>query len=64
MIGASDIQQALKEEFGSEAISGANLEAIDPWIEVAPGSIVAVSTFLRDDERFLFDHLNNLCGSD
>ena len=64
MTGASDIQQALKEEFGNEAISGANLEAIDPWIEVAPGSIVAVSTFLRDDERFLFDHLNNLCGSD
>ena len=64
MTGASDIQQALKEEFGNEAISGANLEAIDPWIEVAPGSIVAVSTVLRADERFLFAHLNNLCGSD
>ena len=38
--------------------------AIDPWIQVAPGSIVAVGKFLRDDPRLDFKHLNDLCGSD
>jgi NADH-quinone oxidoreductase subunit C len=61
---ASDIHAALVETFGRDAITGENMEAIDPWVEIAPGSIVAVCEFLRDDERFLFDHLNNLCGVD
>ena len=49
-MNAQDIQNLLVEEFG-EAITGANLESIDPWIEVAADSIVEVCAFLRDDER-------------
>lgn len=64
MTSASDIHAALVETFGRDAITGENMEAIDPWLEISPGSIVAVCEFLRDDERFLFDHLNNLCGVD
>jgi NADH-quinone oxidoreductase subunit C len=59
-----EIHRILLEEFGSEAIVGVNLEAKDPWIEVAPGSIVEVAKFLKEDERLDFKHLNNLCGVD
>jgi NADH-quinone oxidoreductase subunit C len=61
---ASDIHDALAETLGNEAITGSNFEATDPWIEVAPGSIVAACEFLRDDPGLLFDHLNDLCGVD
>lgn len=64
MMNASEIHQALLDQFDATTITGANLEAIDPWIEIAAESIVAVATTLRDDERFAFDHLNNLCGVD
>ena len=62
-MNAQDIQNLLVEEFG-EAITGANLESIDPWIEVAADSIVEVCAFLRDDERLQFDTLSNLTGVD
>lgn len=48
----------------SGAITGMNSGAIDPWIEVAADRIVEVGTFVRDDERFQLDHLNDLCGVD
>lgn len=59
-----EIHSILLDEFGSEAIVGVNLEAKDPWIEVAPGAIVDVATFLKEDDRLRFKHLNNLCGVD
>ena len=37
-----------RKTFG-DLITGANLENIDPWIEVAPEGIVAVCTYLRDE---------------
>lgn len=58
-----DIHQLLVDEFG-DAITGLVTDKIDPWIEVAPKAIVDVAAFLHDDERLLFDHLNNLCGVD
>ena len=61
---AEEIYRLLQEQFGEEKIPGANLEARDPWIEVAPEAIREVATFLRDDPRLLFEHLNNLCGVD
>jgi NADH-quinone oxidoreductase subunit C len=64
MSSAPDIHETLVETFGRDAITGNNLEAIDPWVEVAAGSIVEVATFLRDDPELLFDHLNDLCGVD
>lgn len=47
----------LKKQFGN-LITGANLEAIDPWVEVAPQGIVEVCQFLRDDRDCRFELLN------
>ena len=58
-----EIHSILSEKFG-DAVGSAPVEAIDPWIVVDVASIVEVGTFLRDDERLKFDHLNDLCGCD
>lgn len=47
----------LKKQFG-DAITGANFEAIDPWIEVSPTALVEVCRFLRDAHDLRFDLLN------
>ncbi|MFO0912237.1 MAG: NADH-quinone oxidoreductase subunit C [Pirellulales bacterium] len=47
----------LKAKFGA-SITGSNLQAIDPWIEVAPASLVDVCRFLRDDSSLQFNLLN------
>lgn len=62
-----DIQQihgVLLQRFGEAAVGAAPHQATDPWIQVAPEAIVAVSRFLHDDPRMLFHHLNDLCGVD
>ncbi len=53
----------LNKEFG-ERITGANLEAIDPWIEVAPHALVEVSTYLRDQPDLRFEMLNCITAVD
>jgi len=53
----------LKKRFGDK-IHGANLEAIDPWVEVAPEAIVGVCTFLRDEPKYRFDYLSCISGVD
>lgn len=53
----------LKQKFGDK-ITGANLEAIDPWIEVAAAGLVEVCTFLRDEAKTRFDYLNCISGVD
>ena len=58
-----EIHQALAAKFGDK-ITGANLEALDPWIEVAPAAIADVAEFLKTDGSLAFDGLNNLCGVD
>jgi len=63
-INVQELHSVLTERFGADAITGINSEAIDPWVEVAAASIVEVCEFLRDDNRYLLDHLNNLCGVD
>jgi len=60
---SAEIHQALVAKFG-EKITGANLEALDPWIEVAPAAIVDVAEFLKTEPALAFDALNNLCGVD
>ncbi len=59
-----EIHSLLVDRFGATAITKLHTAAKDPWIEVAPASIVAVSRFLKDDSRLRFDHLNDLCGVD
>lgn len=61
---AEEIRNLLVETFGEEKITGANLDAIDPWVEVAPNAIAEVASFLKSDERTRFDHLNCLSGVD
>ena len=46
------------------AITGHNLAAIDPWIEVAPEHLVAVATYLRDEPDLRFAMLNCVSGVD
>jgi NADH-quinone oxidoreductase subunit C len=53
----------LKQKFGA-AITGANLENVDPWIEVAPESIVAVCKYLRDEPSLAFDYCNSVTAVD
>jgi len=59
-----EIHSLLLETFGASAVGDATFDATDPWIQVSPDSIVEVGTFLRDDERLCFNHLNDLCGCD
>ncbi len=53
----------LKAKFG-EAIAGVNLDALDPWIEVAPDALVAVCTYLRDEADLRFNMLSCISGVD
>jgi NADH-quinone oxidoreductase subunit C len=59
----TEIHQRLVAKFG-DRITGARLDALDPWIEVAPASIVEVGRFLKDDPDLRLDALNDLCGVD
>ena len=58
------IHSILLERFGEAVVGNETFKAIDPWIQVAGSSIVEVCTFLRDDSRLQFNHLNDLCGVD
>ena len=58
-----DLLNQLKSRFG-ESITGANLDAIDPWIEVAPEALVEVCTHLRDNPSLRMDMLNCISGVD
>lgn len=53
----------LKKKFGDK-ITGANDQALDPWIEVAPAAIVEVGTYLRDEKDLKFNFLNCISGVD
>lgn len=53
----------LKQRFGSH-VTGSNLTAIDPWVEVSPDGLVAVCKYLRDEPDLRFDMLNCITGVD
>ena len=55
--------ERLKQQFGDK-ITGANFEALDPWVEVAPEAIVEVGTYLRDQPDLRFDMLQLISGVD
>ena len=46
------------------AITGSNLTAIDPWIEVAPQHLREICRYLRDDPVLQFNYLNSICVVD
>jgi len=59
----TSLPDRLRDRFGDK-ITGSNLEAIDPWIEVAPEAIVEVATYLRDESDLRFDYLSCITGVD
>jgi NADH-quinone oxidoreductase subunit C len=52
-----------KQKFGDQ-ITGANFEALDPWIEVSPAGLVALCKYLRDEPDLRFDFLSLISGVD
>lgn len=62
MSGPSLVDQ-LKQKFG-DLVVGANLENVDPWIEVSPAGIVDVCTYLRDEPSLRFDYCNSVTAVD
>lgn len=53
----------LKEKFGDKIVA-ANLQAMDPWIEILPQGLVDVCTYLRDEPAMRFDMLSCISGVD
>jgi NADH-quinone oxidoreductase subunit C len=62
MSGPAFLDQ-LKKKFGDK-ITGANFDAIDPWIEVSPDGLLEVCRYLRDDPKLRFNMLNCISGVD
>jgi len=60
---STQLLDRLTKKFGSK-ISGSNLQAIDPWIEVTPDGLVEVCKFLKDDTELKLDYLNCITGID
>jgi NADH-quinone oxidoreductase subunit C len=56
-MSGQDLLARLKKQFGDK-ITGSNLQAIDPWIEVSPDGLVDVCRFLRDDATLQLNFLN------
>jgi len=62
-MAANAFLDRLKKKFG-DSITGANFEAIDPWIEVEPNSLPGVCRYLRDEAELKFDVLNCITAVD
>ncbi|REJ68666.1 MAG: NADH-quinone oxidoreductase subunit C [Planctomycetota bacterium] len=56
MSGTNLVDQ-LKAKFPDQ-VTGADLEAIDPWIAVRPEGLVDVCRFLKEDDQLRFDMLS------
>lgn len=57
------ILERLRQRFG-EVVTGSNLEAIDPWIEVRVDGLIDTCRLLRDDADLRFDMLHCITGID
>lgn len=62
MSGPAFVEE-LKSRF-DDAIVDAQLDALDPWIEVRPERLVEVCRHLRDEPSLAFDYLNCITGVD
>jgi NADH-quinone oxidoreductase subunit C len=59
----SEFLDKLKQRFGDK-ITGSNLEALDPWIEVSPDGLLEVARYLRDEPALRFNMLNCITAID
>ncbi|HIF30454.1 MAG TPA: NADH-quinone oxidoreductase subunit C [Planctomycetes bacterium] len=62
-MSGESVLERLQKQFG-DAITGANLDAIDPWIEVASTAIEEVCRYLKADNELQLDYLNCITGVD
>ena len=60
---AAEIYDNLKAKFG-DAVVEAKLDAMQPWIVVAPGRTKEIALLLRDDAEMQFDYMMCLSGVD
>jgi NADH-quinone oxidoreductase subunit C len=60
---AQAILERLQQRFDAEIVSS-DLEAIDPWIEVAVEALPEVCRYLRDEPELRFNMLNCISGVD
>ncbi len=60
---ASSIIERIKEPCG-QWVTGSNLEAIDPWVEVAAEGLAEVCQLLRDDPQLQMKMLHCITGVD
>lgn len=59
----ASLLEELKKKFG-DLVTGANLEALDPWIEVAPHGLVEVCRYLKSEPGLQYNLLNCITGVD
>jgi NADH-quinone oxidoreductase subunit C len=59
----AEITALLDQQFGGR-IKEKKADALDPFVVVAPGDLVEVCRFLRDDPRLKFELLNCISGVD
>jgi len=59
----AEITAVLDQQFGGR-IKEKKADALDPFVMVAPGDLVEVCRFLRDDPRLKFELLNCISGVD
>jgi NADH-quinone oxidoreductase subunit C len=62
-MSGQNLVERLSQRF-VDKVTGSNLEAIDPWIEVSPDGIVEVCEYLRDDDDLRLNLLNCISGVD
>lgn len=62
-MNVADIVERLKQQFG-EQILRADLECIDPWIEIAAPGLHEICTFLRETPDLRFDYLHCVSAVD
>jgi NADH-quinone oxidoreductase subunit C len=60
---AAEIHATLDAKFPGK-ITGCDLEAPDPWVEVEPASLLEVMSVLKEEEGLAFDALMCLSGVD
>lgn len=60
---AKAIHEKLVARFGDKVV-GAGLEALDPWVQIAPEAIAEVAAFVKADPDLRFDNLMCLSGVD
>jgi NADH-quinone oxidoreductase subunit C len=58
-----NILDRLQKKFGAK-ISGSNLQALDPWIEVTPAGLVEVCQYLKTEPDLKFELLNCITAVD